>query len=230
MVKVLVVDDAYDATVILDRVLTREGYEVETARDGAEGLRKAFDFRPDLILLDLMMPGMDGWTMLARLREFSDVPVIMITAMGGEENLVSGLDRGADDYLTKPYRLKELKARCRAVLRRASTLNVSEERLLTFDNGGLVIDLASQQVVVRGEPVGLTPTEYRLLLCLATNAGRVLTNERILDNVWGPGYEDSLDSVKLYIWYLRRKIELDPGEPRYVLTRRGSGYYLADLP
>lgn len=230
MIKVLVVDDAQDTTAILDRVLSSEGYRVETASDGAEGLRKAYDFRPDLILLDLMMPRMDGWTMLKRLRDFSDVPVIMVTAMSGEENLVSGLDGGADDYLMKPYSLKELKARIRAVMRRAGRSTDPEDKPLTFDCGALAIDPVTQQATVRGEQADLSPTEYRLLLCLASNAGRVLSPEQLLDNVWGPGYENSGDNVKLYIWYLRRKIELDPSNPRYILTRRGGGYYLADLP
>jgi two-component system, OmpR family, KDP operon response regulator KdpE len=228
-VKVLLVDDAKDMTVVLSRVLHDEGYDVQVAHDGSDGLRAAFDFRPDLVVLDVMMPGMDGWTMLTRLREFSDVPVIMLTAVSGEDNMVRGLDHGADDYLTKPFSMTELKARIRAVLRRTSESPQKNQSLL-FDNGRLVIDPAAQRVTVRGEVVDLTPTEYRLLLCLAYNAGRVLTVDQILDNVWGLGYEDSQDNVKLYVWYLRRKIEADPRRPRYVLTKRGAGYYLSDLP
>ncbi|MFN2290643.1 MAG: response regulator transcription factor [Anaerolineae bacterium] len=228
--KLLVVDDSQDTTLVLKRVLQQEDYEVQVAQNGAEGLRLAFDFRPDLILLDVMMPGMDGWTMLGRLREFTDVPVIMLTAVGGEDSLVHGLDSGADDYLTKPFSMQELKARIRAVLRRSSMEARTEDRTLRFDNGQLVIDPPSQQVTVRGELVELTPTEYRLLLCLAYNAGRVLNPDQILDHVWGPGYEDSVSSVKLYIWYLRRKIESDPSDPRYILTKRGAGYLMASLP
>jgi two-component system KDP operon response regulator KdpE len=229
-VKVLLVDDAKDMTVVLSRVLADEGYEVRVAHDGSDGLRAAFDFRPDLVILDVMMPGMDGWTTLERLREFSNVPVIMLTAVSGEQNMVRGLDHGADDYLTKPFSMTELKARVRAVLRRASELATQKNQSLRFDKGRLVIDPAAQRVTVRGEVVDLTPTEYRLLLCLAYNAGRVLTVDQILDNVWGLGYEDSQDNVKLYIWYLRRKVEPDPRRPRYVLTKRGTGYYLSDLP
>lgn len=228
--KLLVVDDSQDTTIVLKRVLQQEGYDVQVAQNGAEGLRLAFDFRPDLILLDVMMPGMDGWTMLNRLREFTDVPVIMLTAVGGEDSLIHGLDSGADDYLTKPFSMQELKARIRAVLRRSSLDARTEDRTLRFDNGQLVIDPPSQQVTVRGELVDLTPTEYRLLLCLAYNAGRVLNPDQILDHVWGPGYEDSVSSVKLYVWYLRRKIETDPGDPRYILTKRGAGYFMASLP
>jgi DNA-binding response OmpR family regulator len=173
---------------------------------------------------------MDGWTMLGRLREFSNVPVIMLTAVSGEESMVRGLDRGADDYLTKPFSMTELKARVRALLRRAAESPAYEDRTLRFDGGELVIDPAAQRVTVRGEMVDLTPTEYRLLLCLAFNAGRVLSLEQILDNVWGVGYGDSPENVKLYIWYLRRKIEADPTNPRYILTQRGAGYYLRNLP
>ena len=226
--KILLVDDSQDLSTVVSRFLRDEGYEVQMAHDGRSGLRLAFDFRPDLVVMDVMMPGMDGWTMLKRLREFSKVPVIMLTAVSGEENLVRGLDHGADDYLTKPFSMTELQARVRAVLRRAPE-SASEERTLRFDGGQLAIDPVAQQVTVRGEPVELTPTEFRLLLCLAFNAGRVLSVEQILDNVWGLGYEDSPDNVKLYIWYLRRKIEADPSSPRYVLTKRGAGYYLCDL-
>jgi two-component system KDP operon response regulator KdpE len=222
------VDDSQDTTWLLKRTLVDENYEVCLAHDGREGLRLAFDFRPDLVLLDVMMPDMDGWTMLSRLREFSEVPVIMVTAVGDERSLVQGLDGGADDYVTKPYSMEELKARIRAVLRRTASEDALNS-LLQFDRGLLAIDPTAQEVTVRGELVKLTPTEYKLLLCLAINAGRVLTSEQILENVWGMGYEDSPANVKLYIWYLRRKIEIDPHQPRYILTKRGTGYYLADL-
>ena len=152
----------------------------------------------------------------------------MLTAVSGEENLVRGLDHGADDYLTKPFSMTELQARVRAVLRRVAE-SASEDRTLRFDGGQLAIDPVAQRVTVRGKPVDLTPTEFRLLLCLAFNAGRVLSVEQILDSVWGLGYEDSPDNVKLYVWYLRRKIEADPSNPRYILTKRGAGYYLCDL-
>lgn len=227
--KLLLVDDAQDSNLMLQRVLSQDGYEVRVASNGIEGLRLAYDFRPDLILLDVMMPGMDGWTMLKRLREFSDVPVVMLTALASDQYLVDGLDGGADDYLTKPFSLSELKARVRAVLRRSAGRSTPQPRALHFDGGRLVIDPPSQQVLIDGQPVSLTPTEYRLLLCLAYNAGHVLTPEQILENVWGPGYEDSEANVKLYIWYLRRKIEDDPRHPRYVLTKRGGGYYFDDI-
>lgn len=228
-IKILVVDDSKDTTWLLRRTLTDENYEVEIAQNGLDGLRLAYHFRPDLVLLDVMMPDMDGWTTLRRLREFSEVPVIMLTAVGGEKSLVQGLDSGADDYVTKPFSMEELKARIRAVLRRKGLSEADSGPLLQFDGGQLIIDPSSQEVTVRGEVVDLTPTEYKLLLCLAYNAGRVLTPDQILDNVWGPGYEDSAANVKLYIWYLRRKIELDPADPCYIITKRGTGYYLADI-
>ena len=228
-IRILVVDDSKDTTWLLRRTLTDENYEVEIAQNGLDGLRLAYHFRPDLVLLDVMMPDMDGWTTLRRLREFSEVPVIMLTAVGGEKSLVQGLDSGADDYVTKPFSMEELKARIRAVLRRKGLSEADSSPLLQFDGGQLIIDPSSQEVTVRGEVVDLTPTEYKLLLCLAYNAGRVLTPDQILDNVWGPGYEDSAANVKLYIWYLRRKIELDPADPCYIITKRGTGYYLADI-
>jgi len=228
-IKILAVDDSQESTWLLKRALTEESYEVEVANNGVDGLRLAFNYRPDLVLLDVMMPEMDGWTTLGRLREFSDVPVVMLTAVGGEKSLVQGLDSGADDYVTKPYSMEELKARIRAVLRRRGISPSAEGPALQFDDRQLIIDPASQKVTVRGDLVDLTPTEYRLLLCLAYNAGRVLTADQILDNVWGPGYEDSAANVKLYIWYLRRKIEADPRNPRYVLTKRGTGYFMADI-
>jgi len=227
--KVLVVDDAEESTWLLQKILTDDGYQVEIAHNGLEGLRQAYAFQPDLVLLDVMMPEMDGWSMLRRLREFSDVPVVMLTAVGEEVDKVRGLDLGADDYLTKPFGIEELKARIRAMLRRASPPEAGDSHLLRFDDSHLVIDPSCHEVTVRGEPVDLTPTEYKLLLYLAYNAGRVLTYDQILDNVWGPGYEEGSTNIKVYIWCLRQKLEADPRRPRYVLTKRGIGYYLSRI-
>ena len=221
--KILVIDDKKEMTWLLQQDLEAEGYEVEVAHDGREGLRRAYETRPDLILLDVMMPEMNGWDMLSRLREFSDVPVIMVTAMGEEDSKVHGFNIGADDYVTKPYGMRELKARIRASLRRAALAPEEGGRTLRF--GDLAIDSASQTVTYQGEPIDLSPTEYKLLMCLAYNAGRVQTYEQILDSVWGPGYDESLNNVKLYVWYLRRKIEPDPKNPTYIQTQRGVGYY-----
>lgn len=225
--KILVVDDAPEMTLFLEQALRRQKYEVAVAHSAREGLRKTHEFRPDLILLDVMMPEMDGWAMLRRLREFSDVPVIMLTAVGNTDSKVHGLDIGADDYITKPFEVQELKARIRSALRRSAAPPTVEAEQLSFDGGRLVIDPGSRQVYSQGQPVALTPTEYKLLLYLAFNAGQVLTFDQILDNVWGPGYEDSPSNVKVYIRRLRQKIEADPRNPRYILTQWGVGYSLA---
>lgn len=227
--KVLIVDDEPEQTRFLARILTREGYELAVAHSAREGLRRAYDFGPDLILLDVVMPGMDGWEMLAHLREVSTVPVIMLTAMGGVEDRVHGLDTGADDYVIKPFDTQELKARIRAVLRRAMTASDETGSLLSLNGGRLVIDLATYRVTSQGKQVDLTPIEQKLLFYLARNAGCVMSCEEILDNVWGPGYEDSLTNVKVYVRRLRKKIEVEPSQPRYILTRWGVGYCLAKI-
>ncbi len=228
-VKILVVDDEPDMTALLHHALVREGYEVEIAFDGRTALRKAQSFQPDLIMLDIMMPEMSGWETLRHLREFSQVPVIMLTAVSGERPTIQGLDLGADDYVTKPFGIRELKARVRATLRRAATPRAREEQLLTFDEGRLVIDPCTYRVMVDGEEVDLTPTEHQLLFYLAYNAGQVLTHAQILEKVWGPGYEDSLANVKVYVQRLRSKIEPDSSNPRYIQTQRGLGYYMEKL-
>ncbi|MEJ2732217.1 MAG: response regulator transcription factor [Anaerolineae bacterium] len=228
-VKVLIVDDEQEQTTLLARILTRDGYEAAVAHNAREGLDRAHDFGPDLILLDVVMPGMDGWEMLAHLREFSSVPVIMLTAMGGLEDRVYGLDTGADDYITKPFQTPELRARIRAVLRRVATDSDGTGSLLSLDGGRLVIDFATPQVISQNKQVDLTPIEEELLFYLAHNVGSVMSYEEILDNVWGPGYEDSLANVKVYVSRLRKKIEVEPSEPRYILTRWGVGYCLAKI-
>jgi DNA-binding response OmpR family regulator len=225
-VRILVVDDAPEMTFFLEHALTKENYEVAVALNAREGLRKAHSFRPDLVLLDVMMPEVDGWEMLRRLREFSDVPVIMLTALGGTEYKVQGLDFGADDYVTKPFEVQELHARIRSTLRRAGASVDGDDHNLSFDGGDFTIDPRSRQIACRGETISLTPTEYQLLLYLAVNAGQVLTYDQILDNVWGPGYDDPTN-IKVYVRRLRRKLEADPRKPRYILTQWGVGYYLA---
>jgi two-component system KDP operon response regulator KdpE len=224
--KILIVDDEPEMVSLLERALSMDKYEVKSALDGRTGLRLAHEFQPDLVVLDVMMPDLDGWDVLRRLRDFSQVPVVMLTAMGTEESKVHGLDLGADDYITKPFGIRELKARIRAALRRSGMPFLRDDRPLVFDHGELIIDPCSYKVTVRGNPVELTPTEHKLLFYLAHNAGRVLTHQQILEEVWGPGYEDSVTNVKVYIQRLRRKIERDPGQPRYIQTQRGIGYCL----
>jgi DNA-binding response OmpR family regulator len=227
MSKILIVDDEPEMLSLLERALSLDKYEIKTALDGRTGLRLAHEFQPDLVVLDVMMPDLNGWEVLRRLRDFSQVPVVMLTAMGTEEAKVHGLDLGADDYITKPFGIRELKARVRAALRRSGVPFPRDDRPLVFDHGELIVDPCSYKVTVRGNPVELTPTEHKLLFYLAYNAGRVLTREQILEEVWGPGYEDSVTNVKVYIQRLRRKIERDPGRPRYIQTQRGIGYCLA---
>jgi two-component system KDP operon response regulator KdpE len=227
-IRILVIDDAPEMTWFLQKALAQEGYQVAIANEPREGLRQAHHFRPDLVLLDVMMPEMDGWAVLHRLREFSEVPVIMLTAISGTDNKIHGLDLGADDYITKPFEVQELKARIRAMLRRA-TMPSQSSPTLSFDGGRLVIDPASYKVTVQGAPIDLTPVELKLLIYLAFNAGRVLTYEQILANVWGYGYEDSQTNLKVYISRLRNKIEPDPGDPSYILTQWGIGYYMPKI-
>jgi two-component system KDP operon response regulator KdpE len=226
-VKILIVDKDPEMASILQRSLVREDYVVEVVQGRKEALRRAYAFQPDLVLLDLAMPGADGWDLLGRIRELSDVPVIILSAVDDEDDKVRAFDLGADDYVTKPFGMQELKARIHAVLRRASLPPSKGSYLLRFDDDQLVLDPSSRKVTLRGESVDLTPTEYKLFLYLAYNSGRVLTHGQILEGVWGVDYETSLPSVKVYISRLRDKLEPNPREPRYILTQRGSGYYLS---
>lgn len=227
--KLLIVDDDDALRLLLQSTLPREGYQVLAAGSGLDALRLLFSEQPDLVLLDVMMPGMDGWEVLERIREVSTVPVIMLTAVDGVPARVRGLAGGADDYVVKPFHRDELVARVEALLRRAQTPATTMQQILSFNEGKLVIDPEARRVMVCGAEVRLTPTEYRLLLYLAQNAGRVLTYAQILDNVWGSDYEGGDRNVKVYAVYLRRKIEPDPQNPRYVLSEWGVGYYMPRL-
>ena len=224
--KLLIIDDDDKLVEAIELYMSRAGYDIVTAADGLQGMQQMYSQRPDLIILDVMMPRMDGWETCRRIREISDVPVIMLTARGQESDRVMGLKLGADDYVAKPFSLKELEARVEAVLRRTRLLSPDEGRILYADDE-LVIDSGRLEVSKAGERVQLTATEQRLLFYLAENAGRVLTNEQILETVWGAEYVNEADYVKLYIWRLRQKIEKDPRHPRYILTERGIGYRFA---
>jgi DNA-binding response OmpR family regulator len=225
--KILIVDDEPELAEMLERAFAKEDYAVLVALNGRDGLRQVHKHQPDLVVLDVMMPDMSGWETLRRIREFSQVPVIMLTAIQEENAKIQGLDQGADDYVTKPFGIRELMARIRASLRRAEMPTSNRDQMLVFYRGDLIVDPCSYRVTVRGEPVDLTPTEQKLFFYMAFNAGQILTHEQILDEVWGPGYEGGLTSVKVYIQRLRRKIENDPAHPRYILTQRGVGYCLA---
>ena len=227
--KLLLIDDDDGLRLLLRTTLQPKGYEVVTAAGGLEGLRMLYQEQPDLVLLDVMMPEMDGWETLERIRQVSTVPVIMLTAVDGVPYRVRGLSRGADDYIVKPFHHDELAARIEALLRRSQAAAQEPDAELRLDQGDLVIEPLSRRVTVRGQEVHLTPTEYRFLLYLAQNAGRVLTYSQILDNVWGSDYEGGDKNVKVYAVYLRRKIEEDPQEPRYILSEWGIGYYIPRL-
>lgn len=226
--KILFIDDDIHLLKVVELSLREEGYEVVTARDGMQGLRAAFSARPDLVLLDVMMPDMDGWETLTRLRGVSDIPIIMLTAKDEQADIVKGLHLGADDYIVKPFGTEELTARIGAALRRAR-LPATSRQTAAYADDYLTVDLVKRRVTVAGEPVNLTPTEFRLLTCLVRYAGRVVPHKVLLTEVWGPEYVDDTQYLKLYIRYLREKIEKDPSNPEYILTEWGAGYYFHEL-
>ncbi len=208
--------------------LELEGYDVVSANNGFEALNKVRDTLPDLVILDVMMPDMDGFETLRLLREVSAVPVIMLTVKADEEDKVRGLELGADDYVTKPFSPKELSSRVKAVLRRTEMPAPVEKSVLKIDEY-LQIDFDRRIVIAGGQEVKLRPTEYRLLYHLVNNAGRILTHEQLLSKAWGYEYRDETHYLRLYITYLRQKIEPDPAHPRYILTERGVGYRFVDF-
>jgi DNA-binding response OmpR family regulator len=220
--KILVIDDEETTVQLISILLERRGFEVIKAYRAEEGLRKAYRHQPDLVLLDIMMPDMDGWEVCKRLRDMSDVPIIFLTARGEVKDVVHGLEMGADDYVTKPYDNDELVARVRAHLRRSPRPNTSEE--LVFDNGDFRVNFMNREVYVRNEIRHLTPKEFNLLGVLVRNAGRVVTRSELVTQAWGEEYGDAIDSLKLYIHYLRQKLEVNPEQPDYILTSRGVGY------
>ncbi len=208
--------------------LELEGFQVLEARNGLEALDMVRKHIPDLIILDIMMPQLDGFEALRMLREFSNVPVIMLTAKGEEDDKVRGLELGADDYVTKPFGARELMSRVKAVLRRVQSVVEPEEAVLKIDDR-LSVDFNRREVIVAGEHIKLRPTEYRLLYHLIENAGWTVPHEQLLAKVWGYEYHDETHYVRLYINYLREKIEEDPSDPKYILTERGLGYRFVDF-
>jgi len=224
--KILVIDDDRTLLGLLRQSLEKAGYRFIGVTNGIDGLQSVYKDQPDLVILDVMMPRMDGWETCLRIREVSQVPIIMLTAKEEEAHKVKGFECGADDYVTKPFSFAELMARVGAVLHRARRGKPAEvPRVHIFDE--LMVDVDHKEVSVRGQPVDLTPTEFELLVCLAENAGRTVTHEQLLARVWGDEYVDT-SYVKRYIWHLRRKIERDPSNPEYIITGRGFGYRLGD--
>ena len=225
---ILAVDDNPKMTRFIRMNLELEGYRVSEATSGLEALDKVREEIPDLLLLDVMMPEMDGFETLQRIREVSNVPVIMLTVKNEEEDKVRGLELGADDYVTKPFSPRELSSRIKALLRRAEMPAPTEKTMLEIDDR-LSVDFQRHEVWVDGERVKLRPTEYRLLYHLVSNAGWVMSHEVLLAKVWGPEYRDEIQYLRLYVNYLRQKIEPDPAHPQYILTERGVGYRFVDL-
>lgn len=225
---ILVVDDEPRLVRLVREILTAVGFDVLSAKDGKEALEILAVEEPDLVLLDIMLPGdMDGYDACKRVREFSAVPILMLTAKTKEVDMLHGFDVGADDYLTKPFRAKELIARVRAVLRRSKL--PGKQTLMTADLtcGDLVISFARRTVNVQGREVPLTPTEFSLLQQLALNANRVMLHQDLLTEVWGSQYLDDVDYLRVYVRHLRRKIEENPSEPQHILTSPGVGYMLS---
>ena len=223
---ILVADDDPRLLKLVQRNLELENFRVLTVVDGPSVLKQAEAEEPDVYVLDVMMPGMDGREVTRRLREFSIAPVLMLTAKDTEDDKVSGFHAGADDYLTKPFGAPELVARVKALIRRASQYT-KEAATPIFVAGELTVDFAQHQALLNGEPVNLTPTEYKIVAHLAHNAGRVVTQDDLLTKVWGPAYRSEAHLLRVNIARLRQKIEREPAHPRYIVTRPGIGYSLA---
>jgi DNA-binding response OmpR family regulator len=226
--QILVVDDEERMVRFIRLNLEHDGFRVSEAFNGNQAINKIRSNLPDLVLLDVMLPDIDGFEVLRIIREVSSVPVIMLTAKGEEDDRVRGLELGADDYITKPFSPRELSSRVRAVLRRTETSGPSTHGLIEVDDR-LKIDFDRREVWVEGELVKLRPTEYRLLYHLVQNAGWVISHDQLLAKVWGYEYRDEPHYVRLYINYLRKKLEKDPSNPKYILTERGIGYRFVDF-
>lgn len=225
--RILVVDDEPRMIRFIRMNLDLEGFTVFEAADGVQALKQVRDVLPDLIILDVMMPELDGFETLRDLREFSSVPVIMLTARGEEDDRVKGLELGADDYITKPFSPRELVSRVKAVLRRAETATPVSKAPIKVDEH-LRIDFDRREVYVADKLIKLRPTEFRLLYHLVSNAGWIVPHDQLLAKVWGYEYRDETHYLRLYINYLRQKIEDDPAKPKYILTERGVGYKFVD--
>jgi len=229
MTRVLLIDDDRALLELLTDYLGRTGLEVVAAQGGQAGLAALAEPAPDLVVLDITMPGLDGWQVLARIRALSSVPIIMLTARGEESDVLRGFAGGADDYVTKPFSFAQLAARIRAVVERASPDRVEPASILR--GGDLVVDVDRHQVLRGGDPVDLTPTEFQILVTLLRQPGRVLSARQIVAEVWGGEYADETGYIRRYVWHLRQKLERDPREPRYIVNERSVGYvFPADLP
>lgn len=226
--RILIVDDEPRMRHFVRMNLQLEGFQVSEANDGLEALQKVREELPDVVVLDVEMPHMDGLETLAEIRRFSAVPVIILTVRAEEDDLIRGLDLGADDYVTKPFSARELASRINAVLRRVAMMSPAERTGLVKIDERLTVDTNRRDAIVDGERVSLRPTEYRLLHQMLQNPGWTLTHEQLLSRAWGQEYVDDNQLLRLYINYLRKKIEPDPSNPRYIFNERGVGYRFVD--
>ena len=222
MPELLLIDDDESFAELLGAFLANQGYTIRVAQDGKDGLRKLFTQTPDLVILDVTMPQRDGWETLERIREVSDLPVVMLTARDDETEVLRGFSLGADDYVTKPFSFAQLAARIQAVLTR-SKRQVSDSKNYIVE-GDLKIDLRTRQLWRGNQQIALTPTEFKLLVTLMRRAGEVVSPEELVREVWGPQYAGEISHVRRYIWHLRRKIEPDSDNPSYIHNERGFGY------
>ncbi len=220
---VLIIDDEPAMCQLVETIFKKMNAEVNSALSGEDGLRKLYELRPDLVILDILLPGMDGIEACKRIRDVSEVPIIMLTAVGADKQLVNALRAGADDYVTKPFRTDELTARALAVLRRAGT-KAQLYPVPVYNDGYLGIDLDNRRITVDDEVLKLTATEFRLLAHLYRNGDKVCTFEQILDSVWSTQYRSTAENVHVYIWHLRQKIEVDPKMPKYIISEHSVGY------
>ncbi|MCP4536966.1 MAG: response regulator transcription factor [Chloroflexi bacterium] len=221
--QILLIEDDEALSRMMRLQLEHAGYQVTACQTGTSGLEAARESEPDVILLDILLPDMDGWVVCEGLKKISDAPIIFSTALGSERDVIRGLELGADDYMIKPFSYKELLARVKAALHRAQR---TASRGTTYENGPLSVDLEKHIVKVNEEHIILTPLEYKLLAALVEEAGNVVPHEALLRQVWGQQHENQRQYLKLYIWYLRQKIEADPSKPKLILTERGIGYRL----
>ena len=220
--KILIIDAEKPTVDMISTLLKKRGSEVYAAFCAQTGLRMAYQHQPDLVLLDVVLPDRDGWEVCRQLRDLSDMPIIFISARTDKDDVVKGLEIGADDYITKPFDADELVARIKARLRRSAKTSLPEE--FVFNNGDFRINFMNREVWVRNSLKHLTPKEFNLLSALVRNAGRVVTRAELVSEAWGNEYRDASDSLKLYIHYLRQKLEINPQQPEYILTSRGVGY------
>ena len=226
--KILVIEDNTESRALLENLLSAAGYEPLSASNALEGLRLLYNSHPALVLLDIMLPGIDGWEACRRIREASEVPIIIVSGRSSNIDILRGFELGADDYVIRPFEHKELLSRVRAVLRRSKNGDGKEPSALKCD--GLEADLRTHRVSVKGRMVALSPTEFRLLTYLMRKQNSVVSHRELLFNVWGPAYVNEKEYIKLYVSYLRKKLEEDPEKPKYIVNQRGVGYRLAQGP